>query len=413
MKRSLLALLLLVCAFLPLHAQRRATNRPVVFEVGKVYIGNDTVLSPGMVLVKDGKIAAVGKTLEVPKGTVKVSRPKWTLTPGMIDAAAEGFGNSTEGISEIIPGFKVSDGLDLAHKQLKTLAKEGVTTVFVTASMVSVIGCQGATVKTGKRARVLSHNGDPKLTLNKSAASGNRGPSQFSGISVYTRRPTSQMGLVFVARDAFTKAVEYARARQAKNKPAKDIHYEVLADVLAKKRSIRIRGEEQYELTAGLRMAAEFGFHPIFEQSVEAWRVAKDMKRQGASLVFGPAMPAPPVVTAGRFRGRSAPARTRPNAAKILVDEGLTVALTAGSSTGENGLARQAGYAMRHGLTRIQAVKAVTSIPATLLGMEKKVGLIKVGLDADFILWTGEPFASTSRPGGVFIDGVAVEGKTF
>ncbi|MFT7616634.1 MAG: imidazolonepropionase-like amidohydrolase [Planctomycetota bacterium] len=411
MKRSLITFLFLVCAFVPLHAQRRADNRAVLFQVGKVYVGNDTVLSPGMVLVKNGKIAAVGKTLEVPKGTMKVNRPNWTLTPGMIDAAAEGFGNSTEGISEVIPGFKVSDGLDLSQKQMKTLAKEGVTTVFVTASTDSVIGCQGAIAKTGEKARVLSHEGDPKLTVSKGAVNGNRGPSQFSGISVYTRRPTSQMGIIFVARDAFTKAQEYAKAKQSKNKPDKDLHYDVLADVLAKKRPIRVRGEEQYELTAALKMVVEFGFTPIFENAIEAWRIAKDMKRHGASLVFGPAMPQP--APTGRFGRRGAPAKTHPRAAKMLVDEGVQMALTAGSNTGEKGLARQAGYTMRYGLTRIQAVKAVTSIPAAMLGMEKKIGLIKVGLDADFVLWTGEPFASTSRPEIVFIDGVAVKGKTF
>ncbi len=412
MKRVLFALLLTACVAPCLWAQK-APSRPVLFKVSKIYVGNDKVISPGMVLVKNGKIVAVGKSIDVPNGTTRVERPGWTLTPGLIDAAAEGFANSTEGISEVIPGFKVADGLNLSSKYMKTLATEGVTTAFVTASGVSVIGCQGAIVKTGQKARILSDHGDPKLTISHSATAGNRGPSRFGSITVFTRRPTSQMGVIFVARDALTKAQEYVRAK--KNNPAikQDVHLDILADVLAGKRQIRFRGEKQYELSAGLRLAEEFGLKPIFENSVEAWRVIDSMKRTSAAGVFGPIIPASASVVVSRFRRPPAPPRMNPKATQVLVDAGLTLALTAGSGSGERGLARQVSYAMRHGLSQIEAVKAVTSVPAALLGIEKNVGLIKVGYDADFVLWTGEPFAATSRQGIVFIDGVVVDGKTF
>ncbi len=411
MKRLIFALFLSAILVQVLNAQTARANRPVLIKVSKIYVGNDQVISPGMVLVKGGKIIAVGKSIEIPEGTIQINKPGWTLTPGLIDAAASGFGNSTEGISEVIPGFKVTDGLDLGSKHLRTLAKEGVTTVFITASNSSVLGCQGAIAKTGRTPRVLNDHGDPKLTISHSASSGNRGPSRFSKLSVYTRRPTSQMGIIFVARDALTKAKAYAASKKFGLKVEMDVHKEVLSAVLGGKKSLRVRAEEQYELSAALRLAEEFGFRPIFENAIEAWRVAAAMKKQSAAVVFGPVIP-PVQAPVGRFGRRRPLPRMRANAAKQLVDHGVTMALTAGGHAGEQGLARQAEYAMRHGLTRLETVKAVTSQPAALLGL-KNVGLIKLGYDADFVLWTGEPFAATSRPGRVFIDGVAVSGKTF
>ena len=382
--------------------------------MGKVYVGNDQVIAPGMVLVKDGRIVAVGSRIDAPRGATRINRPGWTITPGLIDAAASGFALQDEQISEVVPGFKVADGLNPGDRHFLKLAQEGVTTVFVTASPAAVLGCQGAVMKTGKTGRLVKDTGSPKLTLGRSASAGNRGPSRFSGITVFTRRPTSQMGVIFVARDALTKARQYAEARAAGKDVPQDVHREVLAEVLAGKRALRILAVKQFQLSAALRLAEEFGVRPVLENCVEAWRVLDALKKQKASVVMGPVIPQPPSITPrSRFFRRPQPPRMNPLAVKKVLEAGIPLALTAGSGDGEKGLIRQAEYALRHGAGRLEVLKAVTSTPAGILGVGNRVGLIKPGFDADLILWTGEPFEATSRVGRVWINGVAIPGKAF
>src|SRR5690606_4205581 len=91
-----------------------------------------------------------------------------------------------------------------------------------------------------------------------------------------------------------------------------------------------------------------------------------------------------------------------------LVRAGLTVALTASDQTGEAGLPQQAMYAMRFGLSRAQALAAVTTTPAKLLGLGDAAGTIRPGTHADLVLWSGEPFAATTRAEAVIIGGQLV-----
>ena len=92
------------------------------------------------------------------------------------------------------------------------------------------------------------------------------------------------------------------------------------------------------------------------------------------------------------------------NTAKVLQDAGVQFALSANDS--RNGaLGIEAGLAMRGGLTREQALRAVTITPAQILGVDNRVGTVEVGKDADLVLWNGEPFEVTTRPIGVLVSG--------
>lgn len=365
-----------------------------------VHVGDGTVHENATIVISGGKITAVGPGVSVPKSAKRRDMKGAHATPGLIDAAAGGLmgRNETEQISENIAGWRVIDGLDLHNDRMKSLASEGVTTIFATASTSSVIGAQGATVKTGTGAtstRILDAAGSPKITLSHAPSSGNGRPGGTK--TVYTRRPTSQMGVNFVARDELTKARE-----ALKEGGGVDPNLRVLGDVIAKKRVIRVLAEEQYEMAMALRLAEEYGYDFVLEHAGEAWRYTKELKAAGAHLVFGPIM-APPRQGRGRFF-RPGP-KLRPTTARMLANEGIDFCLTAAGNTGQWGLLHQATTAVRHGLSREQALAAVTSKPAKLLGVSDRVGRVAVGLDADLIVWSGKPFEPTSRPVAIMIDG--------
>jgi imidazolonepropionase-like amidohydrolase len=186
---------------------------------------------------------------------------------------------------------------------------------------------------------------------------------------------------------------------------------EVLGRVLAGRHGLRVRAEEQYEIAAAMRMAAEFGFRFVLEGGDESWRLAEELGKAGFPVVLGPIRAPESAGGGGRFR-RSQP-KTRDATAAILAQAKVPLALSAGDQDGEYGLARQGTHARRHGLGLKETLAAVTSRPADLLGLGKRIGRVAVGFDADILLWTGEPFAATSAIDMVMIDGARVRGRSF
>ena len=362
---------------------------------GKVIIGDGATLDDAEVDVRDGKIVAIRPGA--------ASGASGVLTAGLIDAAASGLlgRGSTEEVSEVVPSWRVLDALDLHGRTMRRLAESGVTTIFATADERSVIGCRGAVVKT-LGGVVLVAAAEPKLTLTHAPSGGNSRPGRGHPISLFDRRPTTQMGVNFVARDAFAKAREYA-ARKPK---MRDSDLEVLAEVVSGKLPLRVRAEELYEIATALRLADEWGLEIVLENARDAWRVAGDLAKRKIPVIYGPCRtPARPPVPA-RFRammGRGSP--DRPSAPALLLKKGVEVSLTSAGQTGDLGLVAQALVAVRHGLSPADALASVTTRPARLLGVTDRVGMVKVGMDADLVLWNGEPFLPTSRPTDVWVSG--------
>ena len=93
---------------------------------------------------------------------------------------------------------------------------------------------------------------------------------------------------------------------------------------------------------------------------------------------------------------------------RSLVDSGVPLSLSAQDLRDEDGLARQAMYAMRAGLDRQEALQLVTSAAASMIGMEDEIGTVEVGKRGDLVVWTGAPFDATSEPAIVLINGEVV-----
>jgi imidazolonepropionase-like amidohydrolase len=414
-------ILALVALFASLAgSQAQAQDKVVAVRASKVYLGGGKVIENGMVLLQNGKIIAVGPRADVKVPVGAERRRAFAVTPGLIDAASNNAlgGSRTPQDSEIVPQHRVINSLDLRSKLMSQLATEGVTTVFATSSNEAVIGPQGATVKTGdgkREERLLDPAGAPRMVLVSGPQFGNSSPSSPRNVTPFTRAPLGKMGIVLVARSAWLEAKGLAEALAAGKKVEVNDANQILLDIMAGKRTLRVVAREHYEITTALRIAQEFGFRFVLEEAPEASRATKELAAAKIPVIFGPIRRA----STSRprnfgFGGASkAKERRRFDSARVLKDAGIPLALTAAGQTGEYGLARQAMFAMRYGLTRSEAVDAVTLAPAQLLGIADRVGTIAVGKDADLVLWNGEPFEATSRQQQVFINGRTVEGRVF
>jgi imidazolonepropionase-like amidohydrolase len=138
----------------------------------------------------------------------------------------------------------------------------------------------------------------------------------------------------------------------------------------------------------------------ILDAAAEAWKEPQLLVRSGVAVVL------PPFPASGRTGEGSFMAW---DVAKLLHDQGVPIALSShGRPEYEDRLAMQATYAMRGGLAFDDALAAVTIAPARMLGVEKRVGTVEVGKDADLLLWNGPPLEPSSRIVGVLLDGALV-----
>ena len=369
----------------------------------RVYTGTGEILKNALIEVRDGKISSLRPGRSAPEGVLQVK----AVTAGMIDLSARLHSNfnSVEQSTEVQPHLDVAGSVDLHDKRFARLARTGVTTVLVNPLDRNVIGGRGVALKTHGPMEVEARrlNGRPILrgAIGSEPSAANHAafgrPTDF-----YSRRPTTRMGVEWEWRKAFFDAVA------AKRLPEKDFPgAEDLREALAGKRTVMIQAWTTQDIRTAVYLDEEMqreGFGDldlVIDAGAEAWKEPGILVRNSTIVVL------PPHTAGGRVGSDGAFLAW--NTASLLVGEGLTVCLSAhGAGPGSATLGHQAGFAMRGGLSFDQALAAVTSAPASVLGLSERLGTVHEGMDADLALWNGRPFAATSRVTGVLIDGVIV-----
>jgi imidazolonepropionase-like amidohydrolase len=311
--------------------------------------------------------------------------------------------------SEVVPYIRVLDALDLRSRDLERLVRGGVTTVYVSPDASAVIGPRGAVVRAAGPVakRVLVPAAAVKATIGTEPSflgARNRTPYRTS-VSLYARRPNSRMGLVWVFRKAFYDA---ARRRDGLAAYGADTASPeasaVLVDVLAGEVPLRIQARIQQDILTALRLSQELELEFVLEEATEAYLCLDELREAGVPVVFGPIYERPDGVRARSGEG----SRSRYSTFRQLIEAGIPTALSAQDLREEDGLARQVMYALRFGVGFDDALRAVTLVPARLLGLDRQLGTVEPRKRADLVVWSGRPFAATSRVLLVLIDGKVV-----
>jgi imidazolonepropionase-like amidohydrolase len=383
----------------------RLKRESIVLQAAEVHAGDGAVFKPGVVILLDSKVVAVGPAPPLPAGSRVIDCGGGALTPGLVDAACQlgtfrrdGF---AEQASEVIPHLDAADALDLHSKEFERLAREGVTTVFVTGEASSVVSCKGAAVKTAGPVAERRLPAKPCVKATIGPESSRRGgfnspPSRFLTTSIYQRRPTTRMGSAWVFRRAFFDALAFRDGRPTGEDPAA---LRALLDVLTGSIELRMQARGAADLFGAARLCDEFGLKFSLEYASEVAGCLDFVAARRIPVVFGPLRAADSIWT--RNEGVE-PALEAP---KRLAEKGVVFCISACDGIGEGGLARQAGLAVRHGLERGRALRAVTVDAAAMLGLEGRVGRLAEGLDADLVLWNGSPLDDSSRPVLVLVNG--------
>lgn len=384
----------------------KADSKPVLIKDATVWTSAKAgTLQQADMLVRDGKIAAIGTDLKAPADAVVINAKGLHLTPGIIDAhshtaVARGVNESS---SSITAEVRVADVIDATDINIYRELAGGLTTANLLHGSANTIGGQNQVIKLrwGQDAEALKFKeaaAGIKFALGENVKQSNAGDANS------TRYPQTRMGVEQLLRDAFQAAREYdarwaewKRNPKGSDQPRRDLQLDTLVELLQRKREIHIHSYRADEILMFTKIAKEFGLKvAAFQHVLEGYKVAKEIAEIGAgSSTFSDWWAYKmEVVDAIPFNGA------------MMQRVGVNTSFNSDSNELARRLNTEAAKAVRYGgLSEAEALKFVTINPAKQLGVADRVGSLEVGKDADFVLWNGNPLATTSRAEQTWIDG--------
>ncbi len=372
--------------------------------------GPEGILEDADLLVVDGKVAAVGKGLKAPAGAVEIDGHGRHVTPGIIDAhshtAIDGQVNEfTHTVSAEVRIRDVLDPLDVAiYRELAG----GTTVANVLHGSANAIGGQTTIVKWrwGGGPDDLIFQGAPEGI--KFALGENPKQSNFQAPGRPPRYPATRMGVANLIRERFTAARDYRKRQEEYRKAAAvkgaspipvrtDLQLEAIAEILEGKRQIHCHSYRKDEILEMIRVADEFGVRiATFQHVLEGYKVADEMARHGAggSTFSDWWAYKPEAYDAIPYNGA------------LMRERGVVVSFNSDSDELARRLNWDAAKAVKWGgVAPADALAFVTINSARQLGIEKRVGSLDPGKDGDFVVWSGDPLATSSMALETWIEG--------
>ncbi len=405
MNSKFLPLLLLAFSFPFTAATTDAQDLVIYGDV--VYPISQPAIENGVVLVKDGKIAAVGRAQTVPSPEGARALKAAVVTPGLIDAHSvvglTGILNQDEDQDQldrsepIQPQLRAIDAYNPRDELVEWIRSFGVTTVHTGHAPGELVSGQTMIIKTTGEsvdASVLVPFRAIAVTLTSSA--------QKSG----STSPGTRGKMLAMLRENLLKAQEYSEklkksAEDEASIPDRDLKLESFVSVLEGKTNLLVTADRSQDIASALRLAKEFNLKIWIDSGAEAYLLMDEIREAGASVIVHPSMARAvgdrenmSFETAAQLHGAGIPLAFQsgfepyvPKTRVVLFEAALSAA---------------------HGLGFEKTLQALTLDAAKLLGIQNRVGSLDVGKDADLALYDGDPLEYTSHCVGVVIDGKVI-----
>ena len=418
---------LLSAAVLTLAAGH-ADAQTVAIRGGTVHTITGAPIENGTVLIRDGRIAAVGTSVRVPGDATVIDATGKHVMPGLIDAMTY-YGVDPADLNEspkpLTPELRIIEAFypfgtfgtgEGGEVRARELLVGGITTMYIAPADKTVLGGQGAVVKTAGPAfdsLVVREPAAIDITLGSTPASTYRERSS---------SPATRMAVVAQLREMLVRAQEYQARVEAHEQtpeadrgppPPRNLGFEALGRMLSGEIPARIQANRTAEIGIALDLAEEFGFDLVIDGGASAIQMTEELVARGVPVVLGPI--SHPYVSGEEIPDEAEYVDVDEGNAARLVDAGVKVAL--GSfSFGLGSLAKgitgqwlllDAAIAAGHGLSDRDVLRAVTLSGAEILGVADRVGSLEVGKDGDVIVLDGPPLSVRT-----WVERVLIGGRT-
>lgn len=375
---------------------------------GRIYTMNEEIIENGSILIKDGKIAAVGKELEIPSDAEVIDAEGRMITPGFIDAHCHlgmwedsiGFEGSdgNEKVDPVTPQLRGIDGINPMDITFEEAYQGGVTTAITGPGSANVIGGTFVALKT------YGHRVDDMIIKDPVAMKIAFGENPKRVYNDQKKSPVTRMATAALLREALFKAKNYMEKMENEDptkRPDYDMKMEALIPVLKKEIPLKAHAHRADDIFTALRIAKEFDLEITLEHCTEGHLIAEDLAKEGK-----PAMVGPTFGDRSKFELKNKTFDTP----RVLNEAGVKIAIITDSPVIPlQHLSLCAGLAHKAGLPEIEALKAITINPAEIVGIDNRVGSIEVGKDADIVIFDGNPLKDVDfRTYMTIIDGKVV-----
>lgn len=377
-----------------------AAAQTVAITGGRVLTGTGTTVDDGTVIVRDGKIVAVGSGLAVPAGATVVDARGKVVTPGLINSyttigvveieAVNETNDASSTNDRITAAFDVIYGLNPASTLIPIERDGGVTNAVVApGARASIIAGKGALIHlSGGRADSMVDRAPVAMfgILDESAAERTGGSR---GTAVLRLRELLEDVRAYAANPAAYES------RDRRDLSLSRLDLEAMVAVVQGKLPLVLTVERAPDILNALALAREFKLRLVLAGAAEGWMVADAIAAARVPVLMNPLTDIP---------GYDNLAATLQNAARLR-KAGVTIAFATFDAHNARNLRFLAGNAVANGLPYDAALEAITAAPARIWGADSAIGTLAAGREANLVIWSGDPFELMTRAEQVFIHG--------
>lgn len=377
------------------------TGGTCYIEGGVILTGTKGKINRGSILVRDGKIVAIGPDVPKPPGVTVIDARNKVISPGIVDAHVHrGIETTNEGTDSITAEVRIGDLLNPMNRNVWQAAASGETSGLALHGSANAIGGQSQVIKFkyGRTAAEMKVPDAPRMIKFALGENVTR-----SGSTTATRFPRTRMGQEAVYRRAFEQARAYMaewdryNAAPTGKPPRKDLRLEALADILRGKIWVHCHSYRADEMLMMTRLSQEYGFKiGALQHALEGYKIAPELAKAGVGVSI--------FVDNWSFKIEGYDAI--PYNAAICHAAAVNVSINTDGTGGTTALAIDAAKVMRYGgLSEDEALRMITINPAKQLGIDHRTGSLEVGKDADIVIWDGHPLSVYSKCAMTLIDG--------
>jgi imidazolonepropionase-like amidohydrolase len=385
---------------------------------GQVMTITQGTLERGTVLVEGGRIVAVGKEVLIPEDAEIYDATGKVVMPGLIDPHChvglfpEGIGweysDGNEMTDPITPHLRALDAVHPDDPAFKELVQAGVTTVLTGPGSGNLIGGQWVCLKTMPRPSV-----EQMVVLAPAGMKMALGENPKRVYGEQKKAPSTRMGNAAALRAALVDAQNYlsewaryerdlaryqageADVKEPK-RPERDLKLEALGQVLRREMKARVHAHRADDMLTAIRIAEEFGLDLTLEHATEGYKIADILAAKGIPVTAGPIL-----FSRQKYELRG----MTPKNPGLMAQAGVKVAIQTDEMSAVKYLTINAALAVREGMPEEEALKAITINAAEIIGVDKQVGSLEPGKDADVVVFDGHPLDYRTVVDLVLVDG--------
>ena len=389
---------------LALGGSMPAAGQTVAITGGTVYPVSGAPIERGTVLIRDGKIVAVGADVAVPADAQRVDATGKIVTPGFVNAATSlGISEigavtatadrSARGRDGVAAGFSVWDGLNPASVLIAPARAAGITSVLI-APQGGFISGQAAVVQ------LVDGSAADMILRSPVAMVGQIGSPQQIGAQSRGELLLRLRELLEDTRTYQRRKADFERA-QTRSFAASRLDLEALAPVIDGRLPLLLEVDKASDIESALKLARDYGVRLAISGAAEAWMVADKLAAARVPVLTG---------AMNNIPQSFASLGARQENAALLRRAGVPVIIIGNAGGGEEtfnvrNVRFEAGNAVAYGMSREDALRAITLTPAEVFGVANRIGSLQPGRDGDVVVWSGDPFEFATQPEHVFVRG--------